>query len=238
MLTYLCRVTMFGNYFDFDATQDNIEKVLNCLSETKYSFLPTIIEEKTRDKDQKIINKKKLQFIFEDYLIRILSNRIDIEKNYNDLIESQKINDSTYELLVILKRIISIKELNTLSNRLAFYVQNIEENTEVKVNNFINRNFMCFNDSNEKINDWDLGLSYRKEINNEESNICITIAKGLIQKDNENNIETKSGILFTVDINTVQENMELKYSCDDMEKYVQEARKVFIELSNKLIDRI
>lgn len=230
------QVSLFGRFIDIKPETDIILKLLTNLKDE--AFIPGTVDLAVLDPmTKKITTDSRIQMMSQNkaWSIVFLEERIDFNYNFQpDTMSMKKIVDVYEYIKKLIEKVFSVFP-NTMGNRIAFNGKILlNEMTDEEADAFMNRfssPMSIYNDK--KLTEWAVRFNSKEQIswNNhcEECN-CITEISKIINVGNTN----ENRILIGVDLNTIQENMELKFKYEDMLQFSEKAK----EISENIVDEI
>ena len=249
MFTVAYRMSIFGDYRNYNATTSNIVEFSSSFQKEKLELLPTVLYSQTITFDQSGNNpvksdEQRIQFnsVSDGISVKILPDRIDFEapiENTSDFLGYSKVK--LHLFYPIMKAVLSVTQKAVKGYRLAHYVDILfPEKDDQSIQGFLcSHIFNLEDDSGDMYSEWEqrfnkpTKVSFGKSIEKCNTIFSLSFATvDLIENDTGNKMQ-KRGIRLTSDINTVADNSVPRFSCSDLKSFCNEAQ----QLMNKRYDR-
>lgn len=234
--------SIFGDFRDI--SPNNSQIIIDLLSEYKErNFIPSIFQEIPFNIAPSTVSNRIMLSNNDGWQMNIGNNRIDLSI---PLIEKGKYADMNIETISveaceIIEKIIN--KFNKQSNRIALNTtflmgsdmsKKLDEIYENKgrVIEFYNQN---------KIKEWNeriISEIIDSEFNNEKINIGININKGKGQYQIINKVSSFDGIIIQFDINTIPENIDLRFKGKDIKKFFETAIKYKNQIEKEIEEKL
>ena len=217
------QASFFGNFDSIKYDTETIKKFLSSFS----SYTPKPIPFTSIDiRTNRLVNDNRLQLVSRDnsFFITFLPERIDLTFAWRE--GSSEKNEPEELKNIIIQNINLLKDLliDVSSNRLAASCNLLFDYDKEKINNIILQysNRYDFFEKKETMLEWQIRYNYRMKLlfngKEEESNHIIDISIPQIK-------DLQNSLFFLIDINTNPENIDLRFSLDDLNSYIEEATK-------------
>ena len=246
IMTY--RFSLFGDFNRFTPTTNNIIKWSQAFQEKGYDFLPSVINTSIPVfpslQAQPNVVDNRLQFTSSrgDFIVRILANRIDVERT---LLETDEVGNKLTEIsndLNSLITIISDALGNPSGTRLAFFVDALSpEHEEYDYNKIYARHNMglSVNHSDNCI-EWHHRFNERVELSvGSQSELCnsiITLESAILntQEKTSGQISEIKGVHISADINTLPENRNERFNASNLIQFCSNAKDTFCDVMKQI----
>lgn len=230
------QISLFGNFTNIKPDLETM-KLLTDTFQSK-SIFPTVSNHQNIDMITGI-NSSELRVVLVTldgrYNINILPERIDYLSKFTDTV---KISDSQLSNEVnsgskILSELLSVLKIK--SNRLALNIQfiykNIEKEDLAKIYSS-NINFLEFYNQ-EKVIEWQLmsnaRVSFEDPLFSETLNVISFVMPAM-------NVLTKTnGLMLQLDVNTLQDNLDLRFESDNLEQFYTTTIKIVNDLYSQFL---
>lgn len=224
------KISAFGDFNDIHPTTENIIYLIEHLKD--YNMVPSVIQEtQINNINEPPIQLQRLSLISSDGKERvvILANRLDYEVISTDdapLILEQRsaLNEKICKIIHVI-----LTKFNKNSSRLALNVASfIVNQTSAEIKNFTKKYSNPITIYNEfPLSEWSTHLMARKEINICSKQNTLNINTFISSVNNAKQgiigaIESK-GFSVNVDINTIAENSNLRFSATDLASFIETA---------------
>lgn len=230
------QVSLFGRFIDIKPKTDIILKLLTNLQDE--AFIPGTVDLAVLDPmTKKITTDSRIQMISQNkaWSIVFLEERIDFNYNFQpDTMSIKKIVDAYEYIKKLIEKVFSVFP-DTTGNRIAFNGKILlNEMTDEEIDRFMNKfssPLSIYN--NKKLTEWAVRFNSREQIswdNHCEECNCITEISKIINVENAD----ENRMLITVDLNTIQQNMDLRFKYGDMLQFSEKAK----EISENIVDEI
>ena len=254
MLALVFRITIFGDFSNLKPTATNTIEYAKALSDAGYQYLPSIISPTahiniSNGLPPQIVpgnpEDKRLQFVSVDNrsLIRLLSNRIDVEFNEDEFVEVNSYFEEKLMAAIKTMQVVLSAVGNPDGNRLAYYVDIVVPEPEERsfINFYKNNNLgIIMTEIHDECIEWRHGFNNRVGIEVEDKleicNALFSFEAGKLQKvDNasgEQNII--QGFHFSGDINTLAENTIMRFSSQSFYSFAPNAQRIFVSVLHQI----
>lgn len=225
--------SIFGEYTDIKVTQENVFKLMNELKGNQ--LLPsTVTNQNVNLNTGKVEIESRISFISEDKYFNFIinNNRIDFNYELLDNIKYEDMDNFLDNIFInfnnIYKRINNV--FNIKGNRLAL---NVNVLGEAKINNKLNK---YYNDylkgfnfyKDKKINDFSYSVSGRTVINIGLNKEDINVITEIKTATNNENLEQR--LIAHFDLNTLYENMQVRFMDDNISSFLNNLKPVLKKL--------
>ena len=230
------QVSLFGRFIDIRPKTDIILNLLTNLQDE--SFIPGTVDLAVLDPmTKKVTTDSRIQMVSQNktWSIIFLEERIDF--NYNFQADTVGLKDiaCVYEYMrKLVEKVFSIFP-DTIGNRIAFNGKILlNEMTDEEIDAFMNRFSSRLSVYNgKKLLDWSVRFNSKEQIawddHCEDCN-CITEISKITNMENLH----ENRILIGVDLNTMQQNMELRFKYGDILQFSEKAKAI----SESIVDEI
>ena len=249
MFTVAYRMSIFGDFRNYNATTSNIVEFSSSFQKENLELLPTVLFSQTLTFDQTgntpvKSDEQRIQFnsISNGISIKILPDRIDFEAPIENISDFSEYSSGKLRLLFpIMKAVLSVTQKTVKGHRLAHYVDILfpEKNNQSVQEFLCSHVFDLEADSGDMFSEWEqrfnkpTKLSFGKEIEKCNTILSLSFATvDLIENDTGMKIQ-KRGIRLMSDINTLADNSVPRFSFSDLKSFCNEAQK----LLNKRYER-
>lgn len=246
IMTY--RFSLFGDFNRFTPTTNNIIKWSQAFQEKGYDFLPSVINSSipvfplTPAQPNDVDNRLQFTSSKGDYIVRILSKRIDVEST---LLETEEVGNKLTEISGVLNTLITIISDaldNPRGTRLAFFVDALSPERENCDYNKIYAKLnmgLSVNNSDNCI-EWHHRFNERVELSvgseNESCNSIITLESAILntQDKTSGQISEIKGVHISADINTLPENRNERFDASNLIQFCSNAKDTFCDVMKQI----
>ena len=239
------QATIFGNFNDIEPTPDNSKKLIDLFKDK--ALIPGVIDEFRATAQTPIPTRHariRCASANWEWVIEFLSNRIQIVKraieahgaNLGDL--DAFCSDASY----LFKQITS--QFKKKANRIALVTQFIlQEMTDKALSQIYLKLFKApeFYIENPPF-EWDWRTASRNPIRLEELdetlNIIVTMNRSYGEFQAKGEVTPFDGIQFSLDINTVPDNQELRFSADNIASFYNQVSRLHDNLCSEITEFI
>ncbi len=258
MNVFVFRLSIFGSLESFGPTTENVIAWTQGLKDLGYEFLPSILQTSQQTISNLYVrgsfsvpSERRLKFVSADgkMTIRILRDRLDIEFPFENIEYSDMEKNLDVKLekaLELMKYMLHVLN-DTKGIRMAYFMELFIPETGKDFSKFYQNNNvgLLINGYSEECVEWSHRFNSRVELavdgdKNEICNVILMMESGFLHMDGTDADSTQStkGMRVSVDINTLSEKTDARFSPDNLECFAKNAQRTYLDLIDQINEKL